>query len=102
LTIGDTRENLEPLYSKLKEIDMFIHDSEHSYETMMYEYSVSWEHLKKNGILASDDINHSNAFEEFTKKHANEIFDLIEFEEISRNTDVEFKRPKVGYFFKKT
>ncbi len=101
LTIGDSKENLEPTLKKLNQIDMFIHDSEHSYEMMMYEYSTAWNYLKKDGILGSDDINHSHAFEEFTGKYSDSIYDLIEFEEISRNTDGEFKRPKVGYFFKK-
>ena len=102
LIIGDTKERLEPILKKLKGIDMFVHDSEHSYETMMHEYSTAWKYLKKDGILGSDDINHSNAFEEFVGKHADGIYDLTEFEEIPRNTDNEFKRPKVGYFFKKT
>ena len=102
LIIGDTNERLEPILKKLKGIDMFVHDSEHSYETMMHEYSTAWKYLKKNGILGSDDINHSSAFEEFVGKHADGIYDLTEFEEIPRNTDNEFKRPRVGYFFKKT
>ena len=102
LIIGDTKEKLEPVLKKLKHIDMFIHDSEHSYEMMMHEYSTAWKHLKKDGILGSDDINHSNAFEEFTGKYVDEIYGLIEFAEIPRNTDNEFKRPRVDIFFKKT
>ena len=102
LIIGDTKEKLEPTLKKLKNIDMFIHDSEHSYETMMYEYYTAWKYLKKDGILGSDDIKHSDAFEEFAGKHIDRIYDLIEFEEIPRNTDNEFKRSRVGYFFKKT
>ena len=101
LTIGDTKEKLEPVLKKLNQIDMFIHDSEHSYETMMYEYTAAWKYLKKGGILGSDDINHSNAFEEFIKLHNEEIENLVEFEEIERLTDTMFKRPSVGYFFKK-
>ena len=101
LTIGDSKENLEPTLKKLTQIDMFIHDSEHSYEMMMYEYSTAWNYLKKDGILGSDDINHSDAFKEFTENYSDDIYDLIKFKEISRNTDSEFKRPTVGYFFKK-
>jgi len=102
LTIGDTKQKLEPVLKKLNQIDMFIHDSEHSYETMMYEYSTAWKYLKKDGILGSDDINHSKAFDEFVEKYTNAIYDLVKFEEIARNTDTQFKRPMVGYFFKKT
>ena len=80
---------------------MFIHDSEHSYEMMMHEYSAAWKHLKKDGILGSDDINHSNVFEEFAGKYVDEIYGLIEFVEIPRNTDNEFKRPRMDIFLKK-
>lgn len=100
LLIGDTKKELEPLLTKLLSIDMFIHDSEHSYETMMFEYTTAWNYIKNGGILASDDINHSDAFDEFTEKYKDQISNLIKFEEIPRNTDNQFKRPCVGYLFK--
>lgn len=101
LKIGDTKKQLKPLLEKLGQIDMFIHDSEHSYETMMFEYSLAWKFLKKNGILCSDDINHSKAFDEFTTIHKNEIKDLNKFEEIERASDKKNLRPWFCYFFKK-
>jgi len=101
LKIGDTKKQLEPLLKKLGQIDMFIHDSEHSYETMMFEYSLAWKFLKKNGILCSDDINHSKAFDEFTTIHKNKIENLYKFEEIERASDKKNLRPWIGYFFKK-
>jgi len=100
LLIGDTKKELEPLLTKLLSIDMFIHDSEHSYETMMFEYTTAWNYIKNGGILGSDDINHSDAFDEFTEKYKDQISNLIKFEEIPRNTDNQFKRPCVGYLFK--
>ena len=102
MIIGDSKEKLEPLLKKLIRINMFIHDSEHSYETMMYEFTTAWSYLGKNDILCSDDINHSKAFDEFIKLHNNEIDNLIKFEEIERSTDILFKRPFVSYLSKKT
>ena len=57
--------------------------------------------MHSNQILSSDDINPGDAFEEFTGKRVNGIYGLIEFEEIPRNSDNEFKRPRVKYFLKK-
>lgn len=102
LIIGDSKEKLEPLLKKLNRINMFIHDSEHSYETMMYEFTTAWSYLGKNDVLCSDDINHSKAFDEFIKLHNDEIDNLIKFEEIERSTDILFKRPFVSYLSKKT
>lgn len=100
LKIEDTKKGLEPILKELKSIDMFIHDSEHTYETMMFEYNLAWGYLKKGGVLCSDDINHSKAFEEFTEIHRNEINSLHTFQEIQRPSDDKNLRPYVGYFFK--
>jgi GT2 family glycosyltransferase/predicted O-methyltransferase YrrM len=67
LQIGTTEENLAPLLANIETIDMFLHDSDHSYETMMYEYKTAWPYLKKNGLLLSDDVKMNTAFLEFTK-----------------------------------
>ncbi len=100
LKIEDTKKGLEPLLKKLKVIDMFIHDSEHSYQTMMFEYTLAWSYLRNGGILCSDDINHSKAFNEFTEIHKNEINSLHTFQEIQRASDDQNLRPYVGYFLK--
>lgn len=100
LKIEDTKLYLEPFLKKLKFIDMFIHDSEHTYDTMMFEYNLGWAHLKNDGILCSDDINHSNAFEEFIKIHKNEIQSVNVFQEISRLSDKNNLRPYFGFFLK--
>jgi len=100
LIIGDSKQHLEKLLDSLNQIDMFIHDSEHSDEHMSFEYNVAWKYLRKDGILCSDDINHSDAFKDFTSMHEKEISNLTTFEEISRSSDNENLRPMVGYFFK--
>lgn len=100
LIIGDSKQHLEKLLHSLNQIDMFIHDSEHSDEHMSFEYNVAWKYLRKGGILCSDDINHSNVFKDFTSMHEKEISDLITFQEIVRPSDNENLRPLIGYFFK--
>lgn len=101
LIIGDSKEHLEKLLQSLTQIDMFIHDSEHSAKHMSFEYGTAWRYLRKGGILCSDDVEHSTAFKDFTTIHEKEISNLTTFQEISRPFDDENIRPMVGYFFKR-
>lgn len=65
LIIGRTAEELSPLLEKLGAIDIFLHDSDHSYENMLWEYQAAWTHLKVGGILLSHNIDANNAFTDF-------------------------------------
>ena len=65
LQIGRTEERLENLLKQIGEIDIFLHDSAHTYETMMYEYNTAWPYIKKNGLMLSDDVKMTTAFDEF-------------------------------------
>ena len=56
LTLGKSEEVLQPLLKKLGQIDIFFHDSLHTYKHMLFEYNTCWDYLKDNGILISDDI----------------------------------------------
>jgi hypothetical protein len=68
LTIGKSEDKLPALLKDLGQIDMFIHDSEHSYENMIWEYRVVWSNLKLGGILLSDDVNFNDAFWDFSRE----------------------------------
>lgn len=68
LIVGRTRDKLVPTLDDLKIIDMFLHDSEHSYENMIWEYRTSWLYLSHGGLLLSDDINSNNAFSDFSNE----------------------------------
>lgn len=67
LKIGKSQKKLPRLLENLGKIDVFIHDSEHSFACMAFEYEMAWTYLKENGHIISDDINWNNAFEEFAK-----------------------------------
>jgi GT2 family glycosyltransferase/predicted O-methyltransferase YrrM len=67
LEIGRSEEKLGPLLKQIGTIDIFLHDSDHSYETMMYEYKAAWPYLARNGLLLSDDAKMNIAFAEFTE-----------------------------------
>jgi predicted O-methyltransferase YrrM len=67
LTIEFSRDVLEPLLSEVGEIDLFFHDSEHSYDNMMFEFNATWRHLRPAGVLIADDIERNSAFDDFVK-----------------------------------
>ena len=51
-----------------KSLDMFIHDSEHSYSNMMFELKWALAHIK-NGVIICDDADQNNAFKDFIKEN---------------------------------
>ncbi len=65
LTLGDAREALPALLLRLGEIDIFIHDSAHEYEHMMFEFEQSYPHIRSGGLLLSDDVSFNSAFDDF-------------------------------------
>lgn len=67
LTIGKSQRELPKLITELENLDLFIHDSEHSYPCMMFEYELAYEWLEEEGVLLSDDITWNQAYPIFTK-----------------------------------
>ena len=54
-------------------IDMFLHDSSHSYRHMLWEFRQFWPRLRDGGLLVSHDVQMNAAFPEFvTKTYAHE------------------------------
>lgn len=67
LIIGDTRTELSKILEKM-DVDIFIHDSNHTVSHMVFEYSLSRVNLKEGKFIFSDDILiYNNCFEEFLK-----------------------------------
>jgi methyltransferase family protein len=67
LLIGRSQEALPPLLETLGAIDLFVHDSEHSYECMSFEFRAAWPALAKGGALVADDWNWNDAFAELAR-----------------------------------
>jgi predicted O-methyltransferase YrrM len=78
LLIGKTEHLLKVLLNRTGKVDMFVHDSEHSYQNMIFEYNAVWDYIKNGGLLVSHDINMNKAFRDFAKSH-NKKFDEIYF-----------------------
>jgi len=47
------------------EIDIFLHDSDHSYQNMLWEFQTAWKYLKAGGLLLSHNIDANDAFSDF-------------------------------------
>jgi len=73
---GKSKEILSNLLQQLSKVDIFLHDSQHTYETMMFEYGTVWDYLPAGGLLLSHDIDINNAFWDFAKKVKRRPFDI--------------------------
>ena len=65
--IGDARAVLPGLLRELGPVDMFIHDSLHTYEHMKWEFELADPHIKRGGLLLADDALWNPAFAEFAR-----------------------------------
>ena len=65
LTTGRSDEQLLRLLERLGPIGFFMHDSEHSYECMAFEFRTAWPAVEPGGLLVADDWNWNDAWSEF-------------------------------------
>ncbi|QLH09709.1 class I SAM-dependent methyltransferase [Candidatus Nitrosotenuis sp. DW1] len=76
LILGSSSEKLKETLSALGPLDIFFHDSLHTYKNMTFEFDTAWPFIIKNGFLISDDISGNNAFHDFYSKIDMEPFVL--------------------------
>jgi predicted O-methyltransferase YrrM len=72
LRLGRSIDLLPALLKDLGSIGVFLHDSDHSYQNMLFEFSTSWPKLVKGGLLVSDNVLENSAFFEFAKSVYNQ------------------------------
>jgi hypothetical protein len=65
---GTSRKLLRPLLKGLGSVDLFVHDSLHTYKNMKMEFESLWPYLSPGGVLISDDIEGNSAFQEFVSR----------------------------------
>ena len=69
LQIGNTRDLLPKLILNADKIDLFYHDSEHTYKTVKFELECVKSKLSSRGVICVDNVNWNNAFVDFCKKY---------------------------------
>jgi predicted O-methyltransferase YrrM len=68
-----SHDALEPLFAEVGSFDMFIHDSDHSYQVQTFEYESAWRMVRPGGIIVSDDCFWGtpphHAWDKFLERH---------------------------------
>ena len=67
LLVGASGDRLESALHELGEVDLFIHDSLHTYSNMKWEFATAWPSIKPGGFMVADDVGANNAFSEFCR-----------------------------------
>lgn len=67
LHLGDARDILPGLLTRLGNVGIFIHDSLHTYDHMTWEFQTAYPHLLPGGLLFSDDALWNGAFHDFAR-----------------------------------
>jgi predicted O-methyltransferase YrrM len=67
LSLGDARILLPQILQRQAPLDVFLHDSDHSYPHMMFEMSLAWPYLRPTGWLICDNVEQNDAFFDFVR-----------------------------------
>jgi predicted O-methyltransferase YrrM len=54
---GDAKELLPKLVDRVDSIDFFYHDSDHTYNHMMFEFHEARRKLRPGGLVVGDDVS---------------------------------------------
>lgn len=65
LIIGRAQQELPKLLDGLSGLDVFLHDSDHSYQHMMFEMGLVWDYLRPGGWLLCDNIEANDAWRDY-------------------------------------
>ena len=68
LNLGKSSDKLQETFDKLDDVDIFVHDSLHTYKNMMFEFECAKKNLNENGIIISDDVLDNDAFFYFSNR----------------------------------
>jgi hypothetical protein len=68
LVRGTSKQHLTPILHEIGHVDLFVHDSAHTYRTMTYEFDTAFSSMSRPGILISDDVGGNSAFAKFTDR----------------------------------
>jgi predicted O-methyltransferase YrrM len=67
LLLGRAQVLLPPLLEKLGQVDLFLHDSDHRYEHMMFEMGLAWQYIRPGGWLVADNVELNPSFYHFAQ-----------------------------------
>jgi len=79
LSLGKSSSMMPAILENLKSVDIFFHDSEHTYENMTWEYQAAWPYLQPGSLLLSHDINRNHAFSDFRQAMGGKSFTVYAY-----------------------
>ena len=59
------RRSFRKVMDSISPIDIFVHDSDHTYGWQMFEYKTARQAMSQKGVLLSDDVDHNLSFVDF-------------------------------------
>jgi predicted O-methyltransferase YrrM len=65
---GPAKRILANLVASVKEVDVFVHDSLHTYRHMTFEFGTAWPSIRTGGVLVADNVDLNGAFQDFTTR----------------------------------
>lgn len=72
LRFGRSSVLLEPALSE-GGVEVFLHDSEHTYETMTRELELAWENVTDGGFIVADNIDVNSSFFDFANRARRDV-----------------------------
>jgi hypothetical protein len=83
---GPAKRVLPNLLSSIGQVDVFVHDSLHTYRNMSLEFKTVWPALRRPAAIVADDVGLNDAFRDFALK-VKPVFSAVVMEE---NKDARF------------
>jgi predicted O-methyltransferase YrrM len=65
---GSSERVLPGLLEEVGAVDLFLHDSLHTYRNMRREFEAVWPRLRTGGVILADDVERNRAFGELRQK----------------------------------
>ena len=69
IVVGDAKDELPKLVDRLDSIDMFYHDSDHTYNHMMFEFREAKRKLAPGGLIVGDDVSWNASVWDFADQY---------------------------------
>lgn len=68
LMLGSSLDVLPDLDDEIGAVDLFCHDSEHTFPVMWFELDWAWHNISDHGLIVCDNIEANTSFSDFCRK----------------------------------
>jgi predicted O-methyltransferase YrrM len=75
---GTSREMLAKVLKSLKSVDIFFHDSDHTYDNIMFELNTVWPKLSSSSLILIDNYDWTEAPVDFANEKQLSLFNIAD------------------------